>query len=82
MADVSPQTTFHLSLTEREYNLVMLGLALMAGAAVKADGSHKREAAVLNQKLLQRESVLWDERKAAVEKKIAKAPDPNEVADA
>jgi hypothetical protein len=77
MADVNPQTTFHVALSEREYNLVMMCLAIIAGAAVKPDGHHKKAAAELNQQLLARENQLWDERKIAVGKKIEKAPVPD-----
>lgn len=79
MADVNPHTTFHLSLTEKEYNLFMLGLALVAGADVKPDGHHRRAAAELNQQLLKRSIQTFDERKIAAEKKLEKAPKVEQV---
>jgi hypothetical protein len=74
MADINPTTTFHCSFTEKEYNLVMMALALVGGAAIKPDSHHRAAAIALNQSLLQREKILWQERITAVDKKIEKAP--------
>lgn len=73
MADIYPVTSFTVTLTEKEYHLVMLALAVVATAAVKPEGHHRREAAALNVQLLQREQQLLAERGLATAAKLDKA---------
>ena len=73
MADINPQTTFHLALNEREYHVVMLGLAKVAGADVSVTGEARKRAAELNVKLLEREQHTITERQAAIDRKRDKA---------
>lgn len=72
--DVNPQTTFHLAVNEKEYHLIMFALAFVAGAPIKPDGRMKFAAAALNQQMLGLERRAWDDRMAALEKKVSKAP--------
>ena len=74
MADINPQTTFHLALTEKEYNLVMMGLAVVAGAPVKPNGQQRKDAATLNVQLLVRAKDVFGQRVAAIDRKLELAP--------
>lgn len=79
MADINPQTTFHASLTEKEFNLITMGLAIIAGADISPTGLNRRDAAELNRQLLARSIQLFDERRVAATKKLEKAPEVPQV---